>query len=124
MTAYEHSTRLDYLGTRMPELHTNVLYYTRGNATLKVENFTPEKIDVDQLQAYGIAIITEKWQDFVFDFSVLGCLNPPTPREGDKISWCSQLFEVCSINNELYTFTTSSRKRIRIHAKQVQELLT
>lgn len=117
--AYEHSTRLDYLGTRMQGLHSNSLVYARGPVEIPIVNFTPEKIDVEQLQALGIVIVTEKWQDFVFDFLNLEDLTPQTPQRGDTLTWGTLVFEVAAINDELYTFTTSTRKRIRVHAKQV-----
>lgn len=117
--AYEHSTRLDYLGTRMQGLHSNSLVYTRGPVDITITNFTPEKIDVEQMQALGIVLITEKWQDFVFSFASLADLDPQTPQRGDTLTWGTLVFEVAAINDELYNFTTSSRKRIRIHAKQV-----
>jgi hypothetical protein len=84
-----------------------------------ITNFTPEKIDVEQLQALGIVIIVEKWQDFIFDFAVLSSLEPQTPQRGDTLTWGTLVFGVAPINDEIYNFTTSTRKRIRLHAKQV-----
>jgi len=120
---YNFSTRLDRCGTRMKQLHDNCLTYARGTNEVVIENFTPEKIDVDQLQALGIAIINEKWQDFVFDYSALEDLPSQDPQINDLITWDDgespvRQYRVFSINDELYKFTTSSRKRIRVHTKQ------
>ena len=116
--AYDFSTRLDTLGTRMAELHDNSLVYIREEVDITITNFTPEKIDVDQLQALGIIIVTEKWQDFVFDYSELEDLPTQDPKLNDKLVWDGREYRVSAINDELYIFTTSSRKRIRVHAKQ------
>lgn len=117
---YDISTRLDRLGTRMKELHNNSLTYTRsGETPITITNFTPEKCDVDQLIALGIAIMNEKWQDFVFDLADLATLTTTEPRTGDKITWGTLTFQVTAINDEVFKYTTSSRTRIRVHAKQV-----
>lgn len=116
---YDFSDRLDYLGTRMQDLHQNELLYTRDSVDLKIENFTPEETDTEQLQALGIAILNEKWQDFVFDADELSDFTMAEPEAGDTLTWGDMTFQIVSINDKLFKYTTSSRKRIRIHTKQI-----
>lgn len=116
---YDVSTRLDRLGTRMKELFDNSLTYSREAVDITITNFTPEKTDVDILMAMGIAVVNEKWQDFVFDTADLSVLDPAEPRRGDRIVWESLTYEVFPIGDEPFKFTTSSRARVRVHAKQI-----
>lgn len=116
---YDVSARLDNLGSRMKELHDNSLTYSRSSTDCTVDNFTPEKTDSDILMALGIAVVNEVWQDFVFDLADLATLSPAYPKSGDSIVWGTRTFRVMAIGNEVFKFTTSSRKRIRVHAKQI-----
>lgn len=117
---YDFSTRLDINGTRMQELHSNMLTYTRtGSTPITVENFTPGKTDVELLQSMGIAILNQAWQDFIFDLADLATLTPAYPKVGDQITWGTLVFEVMPIQDEAFKYVTSSRTRIRVHAKQV-----
>jgi len=118
--SYDISTRLDYLGDRMQELNVTSLTYLRGEESVEIENFTPQKVDVDELAAFGISLITEKLQDFTFYTSKLEDLDPPLPIRNDKILWNGRVFEAFSINEEIYRFTTSTRKRIRVHTRQIE----
>lgn len=104
----------------MPDINDNELTYTRGATDITVTSFTPEKVDVEQMQALGIALITEKWQDFVFDASELSGLTPSEPAVGDVITWGTSEFRVSPLMDEAYRFTTSSRKRVRVHARQIK----
>ena len=118
---YDFSTRLDRVGERMQELHDNSLTYSRsGELDLTITNFTPEKADVDQLIALGIVVVNEKWQDFVFDVADMSTWTIPEPRTGDKIVWGTLTFQVTSIGDETFKYTTSTRKRVRVHSKQVK----
>ena len=118
--AYDFSTRLDTLGTRMKELHQNSLIYKRvDNTDITVSNFTPERIDLVQAATAGVTQLVDKLQDFVFDTADLSGLSPSLPQEDDKIVWDSKTFKPISLNEELYSFTTTSRKRIRVHTIQV-----
>jgi|1_EtaG_2_1085319.scaffolds.fasta_scaffold101363_2 hypothetical protein len=116
--AYDFSTRLDTLGTRMQEVNQTSLTYRRGSTEITVSNPTLGKVDVEQLAAFGITLITDKLQDFIFDTADLSTLEPTTPRLGDIIVWSSRTYEVLPIADELYTFVTSSRARIKVHTKQ------
>ena len=123
---YDFSTRLDRLGTRMKQIHNNTLTYTRtGFPPITITNFTPEKIDVTEMAAAGLVLITDKAQDFVFDADKLAALNPPTPKASvDKIVWDGKTFEVFGIGDgqsdesQTYRYTISTRKSIRVHTKQ------
>lgn len=119
---YNLADRLDYLGTRMKELNDNSLIYERaGYAPITIENFTPQRITVEQLAAYGIILITSKHYSFTFDYSDLSILGSrPQPKEGDKITTGGFVYEVFQMGDAVYTFTTSSRSRITVHAKQVE----
>jgi hypothetical protein len=118
--AYDFTTRLDHVGSRMPQLHDNTMTYTRDGYTITFYNCTPEKVDVEQMQALGIAIIQEKWQDFVFDALLLEtAFIPPEPQVGDIIGWQGYEFRVSVLGEETFRYTTSSRKRIRVHTRQV-----
>lgn len=117
--SYDVSTRLDYLGTRMQELHQNELTYIRGNESVTIENFTPEKIDVQELAAFGIAMITDRAQDFVFSTESLEAFEESVPLRGDKIRWNGRLYELFSIGEEIYRYTTSTRLRVRVHSRQI-----
>lgn len=118
--AYDLASRFDKLGTRMKELNQNSLTYKRsGSSDITIDNFTPGQIDVTQQGVESVILVTEKAQDFIFDASDLSSLNPSVPKIKDQIVWGSNTYEVFSINDELYTYTTSSRQRIRVHTKQV-----
>jgi hypothetical protein len=117
--SYDVSTRLDYLGERMQELHQNELLYIRGEETVEIKHFTPEKIDVQELAAFGIAMLTDRAQDFVFDTESLQAFDSPVPLRGDKIRWNGRLYELFSIGDEIYRYTTSTRKRVRVHSRQI-----
>jgi hypothetical protein len=103
----------------MKELNQNSLTYLRGNTSLTINNFTPEKLDVEQLAAFGIVLVTDKLQDFVFDTSDLSNLTPAYPQRGDKITWGGKTFELMPIGDELYCFITSTRTRMRVHTRQI-----
>lgn len=118
---YDFSSRLDLLGTRMKELHNVSLVYRRRSVSVSISNATPEQCDTEQLQALGIAILNEKWQDFVFDTADLTQFFPAEPEAGDVIVWGTDTFQVTSIGDELFKFTTSSRLRVRVHTKQIRE---
>tara|TARA_Y100000310_G_scaffold310662_1_gene356141 strand:+ start:318 stop:680 length:363 start_codon:yes stop_codon:yes gene_type:complete len=118
--AYDIATRLDKLGTRMKELNQNSITYQRtGETDLTISNVTPGTIDVTQLGVDSVVLITEKAQDFIFDTSELSSWSPVVPKIGDTIVWGSNTYQIFSINDELYNYTTSSRLRIRVHTKQV-----
>jgi len=121
---YSFSDRLDYLGTRMKDLHDNEITYIREPSSgsiesITIENVTPEQTDSELLQALGVAFLQEKWQDLVFDASELSSLDPSEPKAGDRIEWGSNTFQVVAINDEIFVYTTSSRERIRVHTKQI-----
>jgi hypothetical protein len=119
--AYDFATRLDYLGKRMRKLHVNQLLYLKPSTgqLITVTSFTPEKIDVTQLGVYGVTLITDKAQDVIFDAFKLSVLSPPLPEQGHQLTWNGTVYEVFSIGDEVYRHVTSSRKRIRIHTKQI-----
>jgi hypothetical protein len=117
--AYDFTTRLDYLGTRMKELHQNTMTYSRSTTDLTITNFTPERVDVQQLALMGITLVTEKVMAFVFDTSELSTLSPSVPVAGDRITIGSFVYEVMQVADEVYNYTTSTRVRIRVHCKQV-----
>ena len=116
--AYDLSTRLDVLGTRMKDLNQTTLSYVRGATAITVTSPTLGKVDVNQLAAYGIVLVTEKLQDFIFDTSDLSTLTPALPKIGDKIVWDGNTYLVSSFGEEVFTYMTSSRNRIRVHTKQ------
>ena len=120
--AFEFSTRLDTLGTRMKELHSNTLTYTRKKdgvtTTATVTNFTPETCDIQEIAQHGIVLVTAKLQDFIFDTSDISAFSPAVPETGDTLTWGSNVFEVFSIGEEMFKYTTSSRLRIRVHTQQ------
>lgn len=117
---YDFSTRMDRLGTRMKQLHNNSLSFERsGETAILVENFTPEATDVNELALQGIPLIADKMQDFVFDTVDLANLANPLPKVGDKVVWNGKTFELFIVGEQVYKFTTSTRKRIRIHSRQI-----
>lgn len=120
---YDFSTRLNRLGTRMKQLHDNSLVYSRGATTTRIDNFTPEDVDVSTLAAYGMVLLTDKEQDFVFDFADLATFSPNTPQVGDKLVWNSRTYQVVSLGGqdiaEVWRFITSTRTRIRVHAREI-----
>ena len=104
----------------MKQLNDNELVYKRGTVEITIENFTPEKIDVSELGQFGITLVREKAVDFVFDTSDLSSLSPSEPQQGDQLIWNSRTYEVMTIGEELFNYTTTSRVRIRVHAKQTE----
>jgi hypothetical protein len=116
---YNFRDRLDTLGSRMKQLHSNSLTYSRSGVSVTVDNFTPEKVDVEQLQALGIAVLNEKWQSFAFDLEDLSVFSPAEPVRNDSITWDGRQYSVSPISDELFRYTTSSRKRIIVHARQI-----
>lgn len=116
---YDFSSRLDYCGTRMKDLQNETITYTRDSTDLEIENVTPEESDAELLQSLGISLLREKWQDFVFDTSELSDFTLAEPKEGDKIVWGDYTFMLAAIGDELFKYVTSTRKRIRIHTKQI-----
>lgn len=118
---YDFSTRLDRLGTRMQQLHNNSLVYSRtGETSVTIENFTPEKTDVNELALAGIPLIIDKMQDFVFNTSELSTFSNPLPKPGDRLTWNGRVFELFVIGEQVYLFTTSTRVRIRVHSRQIE----
>ena len=117
---FDLATRLDYLGTRMSELHDNSMTYRRGSTTITIENFNTERPSVEQLAIFGMTQITQKCQEFIFDTSELSTLDPALPQQGDEITWGSNTFTVMHDENAIaiYDFITSSRNRIRVYTKQ------
>lgn len=116
---YDFSTRLDRLGTRMKTINDNSLIYTRpGEVAIEIENFTPQKCDVNELAMYGIPLVLDKLQDFCFDTADLSSLTYPLPKQGDQIEWNGKTFETFLIGDQVFRFTTSTRVRIRIHGRQ------
>lgn len=88
--------------------------------TVAITNFTPQKLDVSQLAIHGITLVTEKAQDIIFDASDLADLSPSVPIQGDEFVWGGKTYEVMSLGEEVFNYTTSSRSRIRVHLKQVE----
>jgi len=120
MTAYSLADRLDYVGRRMQELNQNTLTLIRvDESNVAVDNFTPEKITVEALALYGIVLVNQKAQAFVFDTSKYSSWTDNFPKVGDRISWEDRIYEVMVMGDEVYTFTTSSRLRVRVNTKQV-----
>lgn len=122
--SYNFATRLDRLGTRMKQINDNFLLYsrtdeTRRTTTLQINNFTPVQFDMNELAAHGITLLQEKMQRFAFDSSDIATLNPPKPKHGDQITWGTRIYEVVSVNEETYRYTTSSQNRILVNAKQI-----
>lgn len=120
MSGYDLADRFNYVGQRMKELNQNTLILTRvGESDVIVNNFTPEKITVDTLALYGIVLVTQKAQAFVFDTSKYDSWSDNFPKVGDRIVWENRTYEVMVMGEEVYTFTTSSRIRVRVNTKQV-----
>ena len=121
--AYDFTSRLDYLGTRGKTLHVNSLIYNRLDVftPITITNFTPEKLDVTQLASMGVVLITDKAQDFIFDFAELAVLVNKDPKTTDQILWKGVLYETLQIGDEVFSYVTSSRKRIRVHSRQVSK---
>lgn len=104
----------------MKELHDNSLVYGRtGESSVTIDNFTPEETNVEELAAFGVVLITDKMQDFIFDAADLSSFDDPEPQNGDTIVWNGNTFKVFIEPNAPYTYVTSTRKRIRVHAKQI-----
>lgn len=119
---YNLASRFDYVGQRMKELNQNTLSLSRvGESDIVVNNFTPEKIDVETLAAYGLVQVTKKMQAFVFDTSSYSSWSESFPKVGDTITWNNRTYNVMVMgkDDEVYTFTTSSRLRIRVNTKQI-----
>lgn len=113
----------------MKTLHSNTGVYTRtGQPPIVITNFTPEKLDVSELAAMGILLITDKAMDVVFDTADIAALVPTEPQQHDKFVTEGRTYEVFSLNgnrvgdqisSELFRYITTSRDRIRIHLRQV-----
>lgn len=121
--AYDIATRLDTLGTRMQELNQNTATYSRTDdacidTDITITSFTPEKVDIEQIAMHGLTLLTMKLLDVIFDLADLTTLDPAEPVEGDTFTWGTKVFTVMSIGEEVFTYTTSSRLRIRVHLKQ------
>ena len=119
---YDLASRFNYVGQRMKELNQNTLILSRvGETNIEVPNFTPEKIDVETLAAYGLVHVTKKMQAFVFDTTKYSSWSDSLPKVGDRIVWGTRIYEIMVMGkeDEVYTFTTSSRLRIRVNTKQI-----
>lgn len=121
---YDIATRMERVGTRMKQLNDNSLVYSRADqnnvkTTATITNVTLGKFDVNEDNAFGITLITKKMLDFIFDTDELAGFDPAVPVAGDTIVFDGRTYETFSIGDQVYDFTTSTRTRIRIHAKQV-----
>jgi len=104
----------------MKTVNMNSLSYQRsGEISVTIENFTPQSCDIDELAIYGIPLIRDKMQDFCFDTADLDTFSDPMPKQGDKIVWNGLTFSPFLIGEQVFKFPTSSRKRIRVHARQI-----
>ena len=123
--AYDFSTRLDRLGTRMNEVNDNSLIYSRGTSQREIKSYSPTKIDVQELALSGIVLVKEKTQGFAFSTSELSKFDPPVPQAEDRITLydsataTEKVFEIFNINDRSFQYTTSSRKRVIVNAKQI-----
>jgi hypothetical protein len=102
----------------MQELHDNSCTAHRPNGVdITIEDYTPESIDSNMLAMYGIVLIKEEVFDIVFNTADLAAWSPALPQEGDSFTIDSKTYKVFPIGEELYKYTTTSKKRIRVHLK-------
>jgi hypothetical protein len=117
---YDFHERLDLLGSRMKELNQITVQYTRGTQTVSIHNVNRGRTEAAEIGVHGITLIEEQQQDFVFDSSDLASFDPNTPEHGDRITDGATVFEVMTLGDRTFRYTTPTRKRIRVHTKQVK----
>jgi len=116
---YDFQSRLNLVGDRMKTVNRNSLQVIRAGKQIVINNFNPATSDLEQLALYGLTAIAHRLQDFIFDTKELRTFDPDRPLEDDIFMWRGRQYSVLSIGEEIYRYTTSSRKRIRVHTKQV-----
>jgi len=117
---YELQDRLDTLGSRLQEVSSELVIYTRGVASLSNLKVTLILADDPEELAPGIVLATIRRQDFLIDSADLILSSALTvPTRGDKITRTNgEVYQITSPGGDLpvFRYTTSSKKRLRIHA--------
>lgn len=118
--AYDFHTRLDLLGPRMDELNDSALIkYSRGTQQVYIRKVNRGRTEAAEIGVHGITLIEEHQQDFIFDTCCLVNFSPATPERGDQITEGSNVFEVMTLGDRTFRYTTPTRQRIRVHTKQI-----
>lgn len=115
---YSVRDRLKYIGTRENEVRGEWVTYSRGGASIQIEQ-CPGHTDVQDLISNTV-VDAVRYVDFIF-FSRE--LNLPgygviIPQRGDLIVWEEKTYTVTAPTaaDDVYNFTTMYRDRVRIHA--------
>jgi len=116
---YDFSSRLNQVGERMATTNRTSIMIIRGGDHLFVRNPLPISMDTEYINSFGLTKIASRLQDFVFDASSLFDWAIPRPIEDDKFLWRGRMYQTMLLGDELFTYTTSSRRRIRVHTKQI-----
>lgn len=116
--AYDVRTRLDLLGSRMKELNQLSIVYQRSTMQTTIQNVACAK---SLVSVTGDEITLEsEYRGYIFDASELNGFTPPVPQAGDTISDGVLTCEVVKIDDQTHNFTTSTRKRVRVHTRVVR----
>lgn len=116
---YDISSRLDSAGERFKELNDNSIVYRSGATKITINNVTLAGVNVEQLAIHGLVQLTDVAQDFIFDTAEISTIGDPETHH--EIIFNGNVFSVMSIGDEVFTYITSTQKRIRVHAKKIGE---
>ncbi len=111
------SERLDYVGTRQQALAGQACQYRRGESAA-VFDVVPLGQRRNELSIGNVLVEQTTEQDFAFDACDLvldGKLT--TPQRGDLLCVAGATFEVVPAADQVFSYVTSSRKRIRVHTR-------
>lgn len=107
--------RLGYIGTRQDAIRGEPVQYTRG-ATTGWISAAPGHTDVQDLIPEN-AISVARYVDLIVFMASLTAAGFGLPQRGDKFVWEGNTYNVVppTASDEVYTFTTMYRDRVRIH---------
>lgn len=115
-------SRLDTNGTRLKGLNAEPVTYRRGATSIPNLMFTFILSDEAEEIIPAVAVTRIERQDIVGDTEDLKSNGLGLPQPGDEIIRSNgEVYRLISMagDNPPYTFVTSSRLRIRLHAEQI-----
>lgn len=113
------SAALDRVGVVLKDQAGESMTYSRSPHSVAL-TVTPQGQRRQEVSIGGVLLEEDIRHDFTFDAADL-ILNAAqtVPARGDRITWDSDIFEIVPIDDQTYTYVTSSKNRIRVHTRKV-----
>ncbi len=113
------SDALDRVGVVLKSQASETMTYKRGGDSASI-TVTPQGQRRNEINIGGVLLEEDLRHDFTLDAADLVLATVTTlPQRGDRITWGADNFEVVPIDDQTYTYVTSSKKRLRVHTRKI-----